>query len=116
MAGQKASFGGNILHNITHFMNMDFIGFGDNRIQGEILETGSLENGLFIRLVVKDGVVAGANILDNYRISGIVKNYMLRLFSGDKGPLPDYQRAMLVKAGLTAGFIAQVEEKINGQS
>ncbi len=116
MAGQKASFGGNILHNITHFMNMDFIGFGDNRIQGEILELGSLEDGLFIRLVLKDGKIAGANILDNYRISGIIKNYMLRLFSGEREPLPDYQRAMLKKAGLTTGFIAQVEEKINGQA
>ena len=34
------AYKGNILHNITHFMNMDFIGFGDNRMQGEVLEYG----------------------------------------------------------------------------
>lgn len=114
MAGGEAGFDGNILHNITHFMNMDFIGFGDIRIEGERMEYGNPENGLYIRLVWKDGKIAGANILDNYRISGIIKNYMLRLFTGEKGCLPEYQRCMLMKAGLSEEFISQVEEKVNG--
>lgn len=114
MAGQEASFDGNILHNITHFMNMDFIGFGDNRIQGERLEYGSLEDGLYIRMEIQDGAIKGANIMDCYEISGIIKNYMLRLFSGEKGRIPDYQRGMLVKAGLSEEFIDTIEEKING--
>ena len=80
MAGGDAVYKGNILHNITHFMNMDFIGFGDNRMQGEILEYGSLSEDLYIRLVLDGKRIVGANILDNYRVSGIVKNYMLRLF------------------------------------
>lgn len=115
MTGHEAEFHGNILHNITHFMNMDFIGFGDNRIQGEVLESGSPEDGLYIRVVLEGGRIAGANILDNYRISGIVKNYMLRLFQGDREPIPDYQRAMLIQAGVPAEFIKQIEEKIHGQ-
>jgi len=114
MAGQQASFEGNILHNITHFMNMDFIGFGDNRIRGERLEYGNPENGLYIRLEIQDGVIKGANIMDSCEISGIVKNYMLRLFAGEKGPVPDYQRGMLVKAGLPDDFIDAIEGKING--
>ncbi|MCB7318829.1 FAD-dependent oxidoreductase [Lacrimispora sp. 210928-DFI.3.58] len=114
MAGGDARFEGNILHNITHFMNMDFIGFGDNRIQGEVLECGSLEEGLYIRLVLQEGRIAGANIMDSYQISGIIKNYMLRLFSGERAVLPDYQRGMLIKAGLPAEFIDRIEEKING--
>mgnify|MGYP000090857850 FL=1 len=114
MAGQDVAYHGNILHNITHFMNMDFIGFGDNRIQGEVLECGSLEEGLYIRLVLQEGRIAGANIMDSYQISGIIKNYMLRLFSGERAVLPDYQRGMLIKAGLPAEFIDRIEEKING--
>lgn len=114
MAGETLEFQGNILHNITHFMDMDFIGFGDNRIQGETLEYGNLEDGLYIRLIFKDGQIVGANILDNYRISGIVKNYMLRLFSEEKQEIPDYQRGMLVKAGITEEFIDEIERKING--
>ena len=39
MAGQDVAYHGNILHNITHFMNMDFIGFGDNRLTGRCWST-----------------------------------------------------------------------------
>lgn len=115
MAGGEARFEGNILHNITHFMGMDFIGFGDNRIQGELLEQGSLDgDGLYVRAVISGGKVVGANILDSYRISGILKNYMLRLFAGEGGSVPDYQRAMLLQAGLTAGFIDRMEAMTRG--
>ena len=115
MTGHQAEFHGNILHNITHFMDMDFIGFGDNRIQGEVLESGSPESGLYIRVVLEGERIAGANILDNYRISGIVKNYMLRLFQGERSPIPDHQRAMLIQAGLPAEFIREIEGKLHGQ-
>jgi len=93
---------------------MDFIGFGDNRIQGEVLEFGRPGDGLYIRMVLRDGKIAGANILDNYRISGIIKNYMLRLFSGEKPRIPDYQRAMLIRAGMLEKWIDQIEEKVYG--
>ena len=73
MAGGEAAFRGNILHNITHFMDMDFIGFGDNRIAGETLTFGSLDRGLYIKAVCRDGRLAGINILDSYPISGIIK-------------------------------------------
>ncbi len=116
MAGHETVFEGNILHNITHFMNMDFIGFGDNRLSGRVLESGSLDEGLYIRVVIDGGRIVGANILDNYRISGIIKNYMLRLFSGDREPIPDYQRAMLLRAGMSEEFIEEMEGALHGQA
>ena len=115
MAGGAARFEGNILHNITQFMDMDFIGFGDNRIQGELLEQGCPDgDGLYVRAVVAGGKVAGANILDSCRISGILKNYMLRLFTGEGGGVPDYQRAMLLQAGLRPEFIDRMEAMTRG--
>lgn len=114
MAGGDARFEGNILHNITHFMDMDFIGFGDNRIPGEVLEYGDPDQGLYLRVVVADGKIAGANILDSCRISGILKNWMLRLFAGDTAPLPDYQRAMLLRAGVPEEFIDRIEVTVHG--
>lgn len=114
MAGQDETYRGNILHNITHFMNMDFIGFGDNRLTGKVLEYGNLDGSLYVRLVLDGKKIVGANILDNYRISGIIKNYMLRLFAGEAFTLPDYQRAMLVKAGLSETFIDEIEENMHG--
>ena len=60
-------------------------------------------------------VVQGeVDILDSYRISGILKNYMLRLFAGEGGSLPDYQRAMLLQAGLRAEFIDRMEVMTRG--
>lgn len=88
MAGGNARFEGNILHNITHFMDMDFIGFGDNRIQGETLVFGSLKQGLYLKAVCRDGRIAGVNILDSYPVSGMIKNYMLRLFQEPESRLP----------------------------
>lgn len=114
MAGGSAEFDGNILHNITHFMDMDFIGFGDNRISGTMLETGCPDRGLYIRVIVADGKIAGANILDSARISGIVKNYMLRLFAGDHEDLPNYQLAKLKQAGISEEFIERLEAALRG--
>lgn len=114
MVGHDSVYKGNIIHNITHFMDMDFIAFGDTRVEGEVLEYGSPESGLYVCLVIKDGRIAAANILDNYKISGIVKNYMLRLFDGENTQLPAFQKGMLVKAGLSRSFIAALEEKLNG--
>ena len=114
MAGGDAAFEGNILHNITHFMDMDFIGFGDNRISGRLLEMGDPNQGLYIRVIISGGKIAGANILDSYRISGIVKNYRLRLFAGDREKLPNYQLAKLKMAGVSQEFIRELEGALNG--
>ena len=114
MAGGNARFEGNILHNITHFMDMDFIGFGDNRIQGETLVFGSLKQGLYLKAVCRDGRIAGVNILDSYPVSGMIKNYMLRLFREPESRLPPFQIGMLVKAGLTEEFIERLEAAVHG--
>lgn len=114
MAGGDAVFEGNILHNITHFMDMDFIGFGDNRVRGETLCFGSLDQGLYIQAVCKDGRIAGINILDSYPVSGIIKNYMLRLFREPDSRLPAFQTGMLVKAGMTEEFIERLEAAVHG--
>ena len=114
MAGGNARFEGNILHNITHFMDMDFIGFGDHRIQGETLVFGSLKQGLYLKAVCRDGRIAGVNILDSYPVSGMIKNYMLRLFQEPESRLPPFQIGMLVKAGLTEEFIERLEAAVHG--
>ena len=68
MAGGDVAYKGNILHNITHFMNMDFIGFGDNRMHGRGPGIRyACQTDLYIRLVLDGKRIVGANILDNYR-------------------------------------------------
>ena len=109
MAGGDERFDGNILHNITHFMNMDFVGMGDNRRGGRDCILGIPDKGLYIHAVMDGGELAGVNILDSYRVSGAVKNYFYRMLKGKGHALEDVQRGVLLKEGLTPSFIRQLE-------
>ncbi|MBR2595153.1 MAG: FAD-dependent oxidoreductase [Solobacterium sp.] len=109
MTGKAAEFDGNFLHNITHFMDMDFIGFGDNRITGEVLTSGNIHEGLYVEAVLKDHRLAGVNILDNYRISGAIKNYLYRMMEGESEEISPIQKGILIKEGLRPSFIEKLE-------
>lgn len=112
MAGGRHIYYGNILHNITHFMDMDFIGLGDNRISGQAITFGSMDSGLFIKAVIQDGALAGVNILNNYRISGVLKNYFIRLLEGHTKSISPLQKGILQKEGLTQQFIDELEGRL----
>lgn len=114
MAGTNRQFEGNFMHNITHFMDMDFIGFGDNRIEGDVLTSGDIHNGLFVKAVLKDDMLAGVNILDNYRISGAIKNYLYRIMEEKTADISPMQRGILIKEGLKPSFIEKLEGKYHG--
>lgn len=46
MAGKRAAYEGSLIHNITHFMDMDFISLGDKRLPGEHRVFSHKEGGL----------------------------------------------------------------------
>lgn len=109
MAGGEALFDGNILHNITHFMGMDFVGMGDNRRTGQDRFLGTPDHGLYIHAILDGRDLVGVNILDNYRVSGAVKNYFYRILRGSGHTLSDIQRGVLLKEGLTPAFLRALE-------
>lgn len=111
MAGATASFDGNFMHNITHFMDMDFIGFGDNRLKGQVVTSGHIDKGLYVEAVIGENGLVGVNILDNYRISGTVKNYLYRIIEGGSAKLSPIQKGILIKEGLRPSFIEKMEGK-----
>ena len=104
-------------HNITHFMGMDFVGLGDCRRTGKILTHGALDSGgeLYIEAVIDQGELAGVNILDNYRISGLVKNYFYELPHKRKTNRP-YQQftawSAFVKEGIRPSFLHRLEREL----
>ena len=114
MAGGAAQFDGNFMHNITHFMGMDFIGFGDNRKTGQVITSGNIDAGLYVEAVIDQTGLVGVNILDNYRISGAVKNYLYRLISEGNANVSPIQRGILIKEGLRPSFIEKMEGRYNG--
>lgn len=109
MAGDPVIFSGNILHNITHFMGMDFVGFGDVRAQGEVHRVGRPTDRRYIEAVVADGELRCVNLLDSYHISGVVKNYLMNRFTGNRAPLPTALRGLLAREGFTDEFLSLFE-------
>lgn len=112
MAGVSDETDGNILHNITHFLDMDFIGLGDNRLTGETYTYMNKDKGFYLQAVIKDGRPVGFNILDNHGISGILKAHLIKLLRGEPCRFTPEQRGQLVRYGLEASFMDYLEAAI----
>jgi NADPH-dependent 2,4-dienoyl-CoA reductase/sulfur reductase-like enzyme len=78
IAGFDEEYQGNFIHNITHFFDMDFIGLGDNRAQGEQISFLHPTEGWLFLVVMRDGKPACINILDNNRLSGPAKAALIK--------------------------------------
>lgn len=112
MAGLIDETDGNILHNITHFLDMDFIGLGDNRITGETYTYTNKSKGFYLQAVIKDKKSVGFNILDNHGISGILKAHLIKLLRGEPCRFTPEQRGQLVRYGLEESFMDYLEAAI----
>jgi len=107
MAGRQDHFPGNILHNITHFMGMDFVGIGDvmNYDHMEKQDDGKT----FIQMFWTKGILTGANFIDRFTESGVIKNALMKglqekiIFSPEN--------SALVHQLLISKIIREVEKK-----
>lgn len=113
MAGIPDEYPGNVVHNITHFMDMDFIGLGDPRLPGERVAFGELSGPRYVEAVVKDGRLQCVNIIGGQEESGIIKSLLMRCFTGAQATLAPCQRSLLLKAGYTDEFLQLLEGKDN---
>lgn len=109
MAGGSGHFDGNILHNMTHFFGIDFIGLGDNRIAGRHITFYNSDRDLWIEAVLNEKILVGLNILGDYRISGILKNHLLTIMEHHDPHIPDLQRGILLQQGISSEFIDALE-------
>jgi NAD(P)H-nitrite reductase large subunit len=76
MAGGNEFFRGNIPHNMTHFMGMDFVSIGD--VIGYDRTEKKYDGKRYIQLFWRDGLLTGANFLDSYTESGAIKNGLIK--------------------------------------
>lgn len=109
MAGISDETDGNILHNITHFLDMDFVGLGDNRLKGEVRVYQSPDKRFYLQAVMCDGKPVGYNILDNYGVSGILKAQLMKGLRGQPVKFSPEQRGQLIRYGLSEHFIDEME-------
>lgn len=103
MAGGSAQYYGNILHNITHFFDMDFIGLGDPALPGE----HHLFRGkdFTIEIVLDGDRLNSVNIFGNYKISGILKNHLTKRLLGGHSHLTPAQMGLMAGQGISREFI-----------
>ncbi|MCL6476960.1 MAG: NAD(P)/FAD-dependent oxidoreductase [Peptococcaceae bacterium] len=106
MAGAEEIFPGNIPHNITRFMGMDFIGIGDmhgyNRVEKKY------DGKRFIQLFWKDGLLSGANFVDTCTEAGVIKNAMVKGLMQDR---PASSRSLpMVQNLLIKNILMEVEK------
>jgi NADPH-dependent 2,4-dienoyl-CoA reductase/sulfur reductase-like enzyme len=76
MAGGNESFPASIPHNITHFMGMEFVGIGDVETYDRTEKKNDGKR--YIQLFWKDGLLTGANFLDTYTESGVIKHAIIK--------------------------------------
>ena len=100
MAGKPTVYHGNMLHNITHFMGMDFIGYGDVRSQGEEFVYENRERGQKFVVRMKDNVPVCMNFLDSYGASGVLKSYMIQKIEGKEKGISPVARVRMIREGI----------------
>ena len=99
MVGIPTRCEGNILHNITHFMEIDFVSFGDKNLPGDrrvLLD----RDGQYIEITEQNGHLVCINMLNCYALSGVVKNCILHYFNRHMQPLNREEEGVLAKSGL----------------
>lgn len=109
MAGAVKEYEGNMLHNITHFMGMDFISFGDVKGEGEEFLYENKEKGEKFVIRIKDNVPVCMNLLDSYGASGVLKAYMINKFGGEGRELDSVSRVRLLNEGIPGKLISILE-------
>ena len=105
MAGGNEFFQGNIPHNITHFMGMDFVGIGDVETHDRIEK--KYDGKRYIQIFWKDGLLTGANFLDSYTESGVIKNALIKGLRGNGSALSDF--LPLIQNQLIKNILSGVE-------
>lgn len=108
IAGIPTEYQGNFLHNIAHFLNMDFVGLGDNRAQGEMV-TYESPNGWRLDMVVDGGKILCVNILENRGLSGPLKAILLKKLTNSTDRLNVDEIVALKNAGLPYKIIQIIE-------
>jgi NADPH-dependent 2,4-dienoyl-CoA reductase/sulfur reductase-like enzyme len=97
MVGINEQYPGNIPHNIVHFLGMDFVSVGDV-CRYDKVET-RYDGERFSQLFWKESLLTGANFVNTYTESGIIKNALIKGLSQNKfnydKPLPIMQNILI---------------------
>ena len=105
--GQSVSYQGNLIHNITHFMDMDFVSVGNCNAAGEHIRWEDPRHGWQIEAILNQhGEAECINILDNAGASGPLKAMFIKRIKAPGTPMPSALELRLLKSGMPGELIA----------
>ena len=108
--GKQVCYQGNLIHNITHFMDMDFISIGNCNASGEHVRWENSRDGWQIEVIRSEsGETECINILDNAKVSGPLKALFIKKLKAPDAPLPPVLEMRLLKSGVPADLIALLD-------
>ena len=108
--GQWTAYQGNLIHNITHFMDMDFISIGNCNAAGEHIRGENSREGWQVEAILREtGEAECINILDNAKVSGPLKSLFIKRLKAPGAPLSPVQELQLLKSGVPAELIALLD-------
>ncbi len=108
MAGEEAFYPGNLIQNITHYMDTDFISVGDVNSPGERLFHAAPDGSWRIEATLSGGKIAALNILDNAALSGPVKNLLLHRAAHPDAPMTEAGKLILARGGIPEEIIKKL--------
>ncbi len=109
MAGRVDFFEGNIPHNITHFLGMDFLAFGDNTKAGSSLVWKSRTGAPALEALHQNGKICCLNILDDCKGGGVLKAWFLRRLANGGPRFSQTERVRLLEQGFPPHLLSKLE-------
>ena len=108
--GQQTNYQGNLIHNITHFMEMDFISIGNCNAHGEHIHWDNAREGWQIEAILNEnGETECINILDNAKVSGPLKALFIKRLKSPEAPLSPALEMRLLKSGVPAELVTLLD-------
>ena len=112
--GRQTAYQGNLIHNITHFMDVDFISVGNCNAPGEHVCWEDPRSGWQIEVILgAAGETECINILDNAKVSGPLKALFMKRLKAPDAPLSPALEMQLLKSGVPAELIALLDGRKN---
>lgn len=106
MAGRYAEFDANVLVNLAHYMDYDFLSIGDVSICGDTDEVYEYEDDrYYIRAVKDDHQIKCINMIGSADSNGVVKNAFIKVIENPKAGLDMKTVCFLQAKGFPNCFI-----------
>ena len=106
--GGDSFYKGNLIHNITHYMDTDFISIGDVNADGERVVWEHSDGLWRIEATVAEGRIAALNILDNTGIAGPMKNALVQQACSPQCKMSTASKLILQQSGMPASIIRKL--------